>query len=110
MLGGKTKYLDDRRRSVINNEWITKEEADAEKASGKYNIKRKRIGKGNSDLSRIKEKIMHRISEKYRTNRRAVYARANLNKRLRKDPNVGPIQKNKAEPAFQKNRNAQKTN
>ena len=87
--GGRTKYKDDRRRSAISNEWISKEEADAEKASG-IAINKKRISKGNSDLSCIKEKIMHCISEKYRSNRREVYARANLNKNLGRIPTLLP--------------------
>ena len=100
IVGGRAKYKDDRCKSVITNQWITKEAADAEKASGNFPY-RKRISKGNSDLSRIREKIMQRISEKYRCNRRAVYARANLNKKLKKSAE-GQQRKVKTEPAFQK--------
>ena len=100
--GGKNLYTDDRRWSPVTNEWVTKEQAEAERASGRPLKKHQRISKGNSDLSRIKEKIMGHISEKYRVNRRAIYARSNMNRKLKKNPTDKASYRNKAEASFQK--------
>ena len=94
--GGKNIYIDNRRCSPLTNDWVTKEQADVEEASGKRLKKHHRISKGNSDLCRIKEKIMYRISEKYRANRRATYARANMNKKLKQKETPVPRQKAEA--------------
>ena len=99
--GGKNTYIDNRRRSPLTKEWVTKEQADAEEASGIRLKKHQRISKGYSDLSRIKEKIMYRISEKYRANRRATYARYNMNKKLKQSTDKVTT-RNKAEASFQK--------
>ena len=98
--GGKNMHIDNRRRSPLTNDWVTKEQADAEEASGKRLKKHHRISKGNSDLCRIKKKIMYHISEKYRANRRATYARANMNKKLKEKET--PVPRQKAEASFQK--------
>ena len=100
--GGKNMYTDDRHRSPVTKEWVTKEQADAEEASGNRRKKHQRISKGNSDLSRIKEKIMGHISEKYRVNRRATYTRYNMNRKLKQNTTDKAAFRNKAEVSFQK--------
>ena len=100
--GGKNMYTDDRRWSPVTNEWVTKEQAEAERASGNRLKKHQRISKENSDLSRIKEKIMGRISEKYRVNRRAIYACSNMNRKLKQNPTDKASYRNMAEVSFQK--------